>query len=165
VVIGPSGAGKSTLVREFVRRHPDFELIRTHTTRPARPAESDTHIFVTDEQFEQTEFLGTVDVFGARYGLAPFAADGRVPVVLLRVFVLDAFAEFFPDAKVVQLEAPVQVLQTRLTERGDADRADAAALAAEIEAGRARADAVVDTGGSFEESLEALAAAFAGLFR
>lgn len=158
MVIGPSGAGKSTLTTAFVAAHPQYELIRTQTTRPRRLGEADTHLFVDEATFAATDYLGTLDIFGARYGLPPF--DSRLkPIVLLRVFALDQFRAIFPDARVLQVEAPVEQLVVRLRARGDTDRADVVSLQREIDLGRADADAVVDTSGTVGAGQAGFAAA------
>ena len=158
VVIGPSGAGKSTLAASFVAGHPGYELVRTHTTRAPRGDEADTHVFVDDETFDAADYLGTIDVFGARYGLPPFATD-QTPIILLRVFALDQFTAVFGRPRVVQVEAPVDVLVRRLRARGSDDRADQDALARETAHGRTFADAIVDTSGTLEDSLAAFSSA------
>lgn len=164
VVIGPSGAGKSTLATAFVATRPGYEFVRTHTTRAVRRGEADTHVFVDDATFDATDYLGTLDVFGARYGLPAFATN-RTPIILLRVFALDQFVAVFGRPRVVQVEAPADVLVRRLAARGDDGRADAAALARETALGREVADAIVDTSGAFDVSLAAFAAAVGGARR
>ena len=111
-------------------------------------------MFVDEATFAATDFLGTLDVFGARYGLPPFATT-KTPIVLLRVFALEQFFAIFPDARVVQVEASLDVLVRRLHDRGDADRANEDDLARETELGRAVADVVVDASGDFVANLAA----------
>jgi len=161
VVIGPSGAGKSTLLASYLPDHPELELVRTHTTRPMRLDETDTHVFVTEAEFGRTRFLGTANVFGARYGLAPWTTT-RTAVVMLRAFAVEQFLGLFGAARVLQVQAPVPVLVERLRARGDADRAVAAALQAEIDVGLTWADVVVDTSGPVAQSLARLDEALRG---
>jgi len=115
-------------------------------------------VFVDEATFAATDFLGTLDVFGARYGLPPFAT-AKTPVVLLRVFALDQFLAVFPGARVVQVEAPLDVLARRLHERGDADRAQEDVLTREIGLGREAADVIVDASGDLATNLAAFEAA------
>ncbi|MCL2653133.1 MAG: hypothetical protein FWD63_05025 [Propionibacteriaceae bacterium] len=152
VVIGPSGSGKTTLVQALLKRRTDLELVPTWTTRPRRARETVGHVFVDDETFDSGHFLGTVDVFGQRYGLPQFTSTAR-PLLLLRVFVLDQLVPLFPYARVVQVEAPFDVLERRLRQRGDDDRVDEQKLAAEVEAGRAFAHAIVVADASLDENL------------
>jgi guanylate kinase len=151
-VIGPSGAGKSTLAGAFVASHPSFQLVLTHTTRPPRPGEAGTHVFVSDQDFDRTPYLGSLSLFGARYGLPPIA-DPASTVVLLRLAALDQLAGLFPDARIIQVEAPADILVQRLCQRGDPQRADRRALRQETLAGRAAAQAVVRTDQPFDQAL------------
>jgi guanylate kinase len=157
-VIGPSAAGKSTLACAFAADHPEFELVRTHTTRPPRPGEAGTHVFVSDEVFDATRHLGTLTVFGARYGLPPFGGD-RAPLILLRFAALDRFAALFPDARVIQVEAPVNTLISRLHDRGDPDRAVRPDLIRETRQGREAAQRIIRTDQPFARALEQFTAA------
>jgi ribose 1,5-bisphosphokinase len=153
VVIGPSGAGKTTLARAFASAFADrFELVLTHTTRARRPGEGDTHVFVTDAEFDGADYLGTLDIFGARYGLPPLPRP-RVALVVLRAAALDQFTALFPDARIIQVEAPPEILAERLRARGDPERASQADLRQEIAAGRTAADGIVRTDQPFERSL------------
>jgi guanylate kinase len=58
IVSSPSGGGKTTLIRETIDRLAEYDIIGhfsiSHTTRPARPAETDgvDYHFVDDETFE-----------------------------------------------------------------------------------------------------------------
>jgi len=130
----------------------EFELVPTWTTRPRRPREPAGHVFVDEQTFNSHSFLGTVAVFGERYGLPEFTCRSR-PLLLLRVFVLDQLFPLFPDARVVQVEAPFDLLARRLRQRGSTERIDEQVLIAEVESGRRFAHAVVVSDGSFSENL------------
>ncbi|MDR1426847.1 MAG: hypothetical protein LBJ08_03710 [Bifidobacteriaceae bacterium] len=162
VVIGPSGAGKTALAEALTRVNSRFELVLTHTTRPRRPREGATHVFVTDPEFDSTPYLGTLSIFGARYGLPNFAT-GRTPLILLRLAALDQFAPLYPNAFVIQVEASVDTLIERLAQRGDLVRADPEALREETLRGREVASAIVQTDTPFSQSLDRFAAAATSL--
>jgi ribose 1,5-bisphosphokinase PhnN len=152
-VIGPSGAGKSTLAGAFAEAHGDsFQLVRTHTTRPRRPGETGTHVFLSRQDFDRADYLGTLELFGARYGLPRFGGT-RTALIVLRQAALAQLAALFPQARIIQVEAPPQVLVARLEARGDRDRADPAALDRETRAGRAAAHAIVRTDQPFARAL------------
>ncbi len=74
VVSAPSGTGKTTIVRRLVRENPGVSLAVSHTTRPPREQERDTHDyhFVSDAAFDEIRdaggFLEHANVFGNRYG-------------------------------------------------------------------------------------------------
>lgn len=149
VLIGPSAAGKSTVLAALARRRP-VQVLRTVTTRPRRPGETDdTHEFVTPAEFERRErvgaYVGTHIHYGHRYALPCPAGDGPPAVTVLRAAVLDRLRAIHPDLFVVQLQAPVEVLLARLAVRGDAERADTDRLAAEMAQGRRLADLTIDT--------------------
>jgi guanylate kinase len=171
-VIGPSAAGKSTLAGAFVATRPDYQLVLTHTTRPSRPGESGSHIFVSDQEFDQTDFLGTLKIFGWRYGL-PAWQGTATPLLVLRQGALDQFGALFSRFKVIQVEAPVEVLMARLARRetslnsaGQAasegsNRADPAALSTEIALGRRAAGRIVSTDQPFAQALAEFSQALA----
>jgi guanylate kinase len=142
-VIGPSGAGKTTLVRALVSRRPDLCFVPTWTTRAPRHEGEFGHVFTDPATFARQSFLGTLEIFGAVYGMPPWP-DDRTALLLLRVPALGQLRALFPEARIIQVEAPVGVLLGRLAGRGDTDRADAARLEAEMAAGRPHADAIVD---------------------
>lgn len=138
VLIGPSGAGKST-VAHILQTQYGFHLQRTVTTRPQRDVHDTDHIFVNEETYESMEkshaFLGELPVFNYKYGLPKFDTSART-LLLLRAPAIKEFLTQFHDAVIVQLEAPYDVLESRLTARRSSDRIDSAALAQEITLGR-----------------------------
>lgn len=69
--MGKSGCGKSTLERHLLEcglNH--FKKVVSSTTRPIRPNEEDgqDYYFLTDEEFDQTDFIQTTEFAGHRYG-------------------------------------------------------------------------------------------------
>ena len=55
VVAAPSGGGKTSLINELLTRDPRLTLSVSHTTRQARPGETDGqhYHFVSETEFEQ----------------------------------------------------------------------------------------------------------------
>lgn len=159
IIIGPSGAGKSTLVHRLLDET-GSQLVRTVTTRPARGDDDLSHTFVDESTFfgmkERDEFLGSDTVFGHHYGLPKLPETDQSVVVLLRAPFVGTFRSQYPEALVVQIEAPVPTLLERLEVRGDINRADPAILEAEIMAGRQLADAVILTEISANQSFDDL---------
>ena len=72
VVSGFSGSGKGTLMNEMMKRHDNYALSVSATTRKPRPGEVDgvSYFFVTDDEFrrmidnnELIEYAGYVKHF------------------------------------------------------------------------------------------------------
>lgn len=149
-IIGPSGAGKSTLVDMYLAEHPDAILHKSVTTRPIRGRDDTSHTFVTDVEFDaleqQGKLLQSVSAYGYRYALPKLPKDiTKTIFVLIRAEFVPPFLKLYPAARIVQIEAPLDVLARRLAERGDTTRIDTTALLAETELGRRNADAIIST--------------------
>jgi len=152
-LIGPSGAGKSTLVDYYIKQHPDARLHKSITTRPIRGDGDTSHRFVSEEEFDRLaaagELIKPVEAFGYRYAITKIPDYDGITFVLLRYQFIEEFKRFYPDAKVIQIEVPVDVLLKRITARGDSSRADAEVMQAEIIAGRNVADYTIDSAQDF----------------
>ena len=129
VFIGPSGAGKSSVVRGLADRgviavHP------TWTTRPRRRDELDgsiEHHFVTESEFLRRRddgfFLHSVSMFGlpSWYGLPSIVwteDDPAVDAVMLRAPLVPILRSVYPDLVIYQIEAPGDLIESRLATRG-----------------------------------------------
>lgn len=158
-LIGPSGAGKSTLVDYYIKQHPDARLHKSITTRPIRGDSDTSHRLVSDEEFDRLaaagELIKPVEAFGYRYGITKIQDYDGVTFVLLRYQFVEEFKRFYPEAKVVQIEAPVDVLLERIASRGDMVRAHADAMQAEIVAGRSAADHTISSDQDFASTYAA----------
>lgn len=164
VIIGPSGAGKSTLVEMYTLRHHDAVLHKSATTRPQRNEYDNSHIFMTDEEFETAQqdgkFIQAVEVYGHHYGLPSLPKDSSdTLLLLLRAQYVAVFKQYYPDCKVIQLEAPLSVLADRLIARGDGDRVDQTEISIEVTVGRTVADHVIHTDKPVDESFKEFEAA------
>ena len=133
IVSSPSGGGKTTLIRETISRLAErgieghFSI--SHTTRPARPAETDgvDYHFVDEETFEamvqQGEFLEWAEYAGFRYGTSRNAVESQLSAgrdVFLDIEVQGAnqVKTQMPDViKIFVYPPSYEVLQTRLRER------------------------------------------------
>ena len=74
VISGSSGVGKGTVIKEFLRRHPDFRLSISCTTRGKREGEEYgvNYFFLTQDEFKNCiandEFLEWAEFSGNHYG-------------------------------------------------------------------------------------------------
>jgi len=147
VLIGPSGAGKSSAARMLCDKY-GFELEKTVTTRPQRDAYDTDHIFVNEEIFKHMVvsklFFGVLNIFGHSYGLPRFNPDNPT-VLLLRAPAIKEFRTKFPDAVVIEIDAPLAVLKQRLTGRGSFDRFVPDELEKEMELGKLLSNYSIDS--------------------
>lgn len=163
VLIGPSGAGKSTVAGILTKEY-KFRLQKTVTTRPRRGDHDIDHIFVNNETYQEMAssgmFFGTLHSFGHDYGLPRFDPADRT-VLLLRATAVAEFRTRFPDAYIVEIDAPIDILVSRLMVRDSLNRVDTASLEQEIQLGRSISTALFD---SSKLSAEAIAESIAQLF-
>ena len=74
VISGSSGVGKGTVIKEFLRKHPDFRLSISCTTRGKREGEEHgvNYFFLTQDEFKKCiandEFLEWAEFSGNHYG-------------------------------------------------------------------------------------------------
>lgn len=61
-VMGRSASGKDTLVQKLCERN-GLKQVISYTTRERRVNEGDTHIFITDEEYEQLNSNGQIAAF------------------------------------------------------------------------------------------------------
>jgi guanylate kinase len=146
-LIGPSGAGKSTLVDYYIQQHPDARLHKSITTRPMRGDGDTSHRFVSDEEFDKLaaagELIKPVEAFGYRYAITKIPEHDGITFVLLRYQFVEEFKRFYPDTKVVQIEASVKILLKRIADRGDTVRANQL-IKSEISSGHKNADYIIN---------------------
>lgn len=74
VISGSSGVGKGTVIKEFLKKHPEFKLSVSCTTRSKREGEIHgvNYFFLTPDEFktsiENNEFLEWAEFSGNHYG-------------------------------------------------------------------------------------------------
>jgi len=163
VLIGPSGAGKSSVVKILTEKH-GYTLIKTVTTRPQRDASDTDHEFITPEEFAKRKnagaFFGMLDAFGEQYGLPKFNPADTI-VLNLRAPAIPELRAGFPDAVVVEIDAPIEILKQRLEARGSSERFDPELLGKEIAFGRSLTNHCFD---SSKLSAEEIAKAIIALY-
>lgn len=92
LISGPSGAGKSTVLGELIKRHPDWRVVRSYTTRAERKEESTVkpYYFVSVDEFMSLIKTGQVLEYeqyaGNWYGTSTASLEESMreaPVVLM----------------------------------------------------------------------------------
>ena len=74
VISGSSGVGKGTVIKEFLKKHPEFKLSISCTTRSKREGEVNgvNYFFLTQKEFKKCidngEFLEWAEFSGNHYG-------------------------------------------------------------------------------------------------
>ena len=74
VISGSSGVGKGTVIKEFLKKHPDYKLSVSCTTRPKREGEIHgvNYFFLSPEEFKESvsnnDFLEWAEFSGNHYG-------------------------------------------------------------------------------------------------
>lgn len=126
-ITGVSGVGKSTILSHILRYRPDICIIPTITNRPSRPGETDReHTFIASGEFDQLladdQFAYIVQPFGIPYYYGVLRIDTKPTqpsILILRSMFIDAFRQEFPSGLLVNIEAPLEVIQQRIAGRGD----------------------------------------------
>ena len=124
-MLGPSGAGKDSLLDYARARMPDLYIQKRVITRPPHP-DSEDYISVDDAGFAAMdaagEFLFRWKAHGVAYGIPSSCldamADGRVAVFNGSRSAFPRMREARPDLEGVWIEVSVDILASRLAERG-----------------------------------------------
>ena len=84
VISGSSGVGKGTVIKEFLKRHPEFKLSVSCTTRKPREGEihGKNYFFLSTEEFQKCinnhEFLEWAEFSGNMYGTQRAYVDEKL---------------------------------------------------------------------------------------
>lgn len=147
LISGPPASGKDTLTRALGCIDPAYRMANKHKDSRAG---STHHIIVTpaafDAMLEQGAFLQWHERYGRRYGLAcrtveDILAEGGFPIIHTgRLANLRMLQSVMPDAVSVLLQAPLNVLTGRLSQRHAGNAVEIAARldAAETEIAETR---------------------------
>jgi guanylate kinase len=129
VLSGPSGVGKTTIAKEFAKRHAEFVISVSATTRPGRSDEKNNidYIFLSDGQFKEwiaeEEFLEYEQVHGYYYGTPKKRIDDLQRAGKSIIFDIDVkgamnIIKRYPGAIMVFLKPPSFIeLVSRLQNR------------------------------------------------
>ncbi|MDJ0656925.1 MAG: guanylate kinase [Xanthomonadales bacterium] len=130
IVAAPSGAGKTSLVKALVDRVNGIEVSVSHTTRPARPGETDGehYHFIDADTYktmvEQDAFLEHAWVHGNGYGSSRRPVEQKLDAGLDVILEIDwqgarQARRWIPEALSVFILPPsLETLEQRLRGRG-----------------------------------------------
>ncbi len=130
IIAAPSGGGKTSLINRLLTRDSRLVLSISHTTRPARPGETDGqhYHFVSEEAYEKMvkdgEFMEHARVFDHYYGtnrnsVALQLEQGRDVLLDIDWQGARQVRSVFPDSCLIFIIPPcLETLRKRLTGRG-----------------------------------------------
>ncbi len=130
VVSGPSGAGKGTICELFLKKHPEFNVSVSATTRKAREGEVDgvSYYFISEADFKERiaagEFYEYANNYGNYYGTPRQFVEEKLEQgedVILEIDIKGALQvkENAPDATYIFILPPsLDELKNRIIKRG-----------------------------------------------
>ncbi|HDZ55588.1 MAG TPA: guanylate kinase [Pseudomonas xinjiangensis] len=133
IVSAPSGAGKTSLVKSLIDQIDTLRVSVSHTTRLARPGETDgvNYHFTTRETFVkqagQGDFLEHAEVFGNLYGTSQSTVEKTLAEGYDLILEIDwqganQVRRAMPQARSIFILPPgLKDLRERLTNRGQDD--------------------------------------------
>ena len=129
VISGSSGVGKGTVIKEFLKKHPDFKLSVSCTTRAPREGEihGENYFFLTREEFinhrENGDFLEWAEFSGNLYGTRrPYVdkklAEGKNLILEIDTQGALKVKKVMPEATLIFILPPsIEELEARLRGR------------------------------------------------
>lgn len=129
VISGSSGVGKGTVIKEFLKKHPDFKLSVSCTTRNPRDGEIDgiNYFFLTRDEFKQCierdEFLEWAEFSGNMYGTQKAYVERKLNEGKNLILEIDTqgalkVKSLMPEAQLIFILPPsVEELEARLRGR------------------------------------------------
>ena len=133
LIMGKSGCGKSTLERNLIKYAPStFKKVVSSTTRPIRPSEEQgqDYYFLSDEEYDATDFIQTTEFAGYRYGssVIEYQTEHVCPILCVtgssaRVFT-DTLNKRFPEWKIFNIYFDIsdERLMANMRKRGDTEK-------------------------------------------
>lgn len=123
-VMAESSAGKDTLVNKLCEITGYHQLI-SYSTRPRRVNEGDTHIFVTEEDYQEMLEAGRVAAYTEINGYKYWSTIDQL--YLMDIYVIDPFGVEtlkqlnLPNLKIitVYINVPEEIRKQRAKSRGD----------------------------------------------
>lgn len=108
ILIGKTATGKDTIANKLCKRY-GYKLAKSHTTRPKRKNEGETHYFISEENYAKYNFeerLAETTINGYHYFLTPETVEESDIIIvepeglnaLIDYFVYEVFLIFYIDA-------------------------------------------------------------------
>lgn len=131
IISGPSGAGEDSIIEKLAEKMP-LERVITTTTRAMRPGESEgnPYHFVSKEDFQQgvdgNKFFEYAQEYNANwYGvtfeeLKRVEESGKVGVWKIEYKGVQKAKEIMPNILAIFINAPLEVLESRIKRRDNA---------------------------------------------
>lgn len=123
-VMAESSAGKDTLVNKLCERTGYRQLI-SYSTRPRRANEGDTHIFVTEEDYQQMFEAGQVAAYTEINGCKYWCTIDQLystDIYVIDPFGVDVLKQLnLPNLRIVSvyINVPEEIRKQRAKSRGD----------------------------------------------
>lgn len=108
LLIGKTATGKDTIANELCKRY-GYKLAKSHTTRPKRKNEGETHYFISEEnyaKYNSEQRLAETTINGYHYFLTPKIIE-ESDIIIVEPYGLDALIDYFEHDVflVVQIKA------------------------------------------------------------
>lgn len=153
LLVGKSGAGKTTLENRLVKNF-GFRGTKSYTTRPRRFEGEDSHIFISEKEFNALENKVAYTEFnGYKYCATKEQLDNASVYVVDPDGVETLMENYDRNFFIVFLDVNRQLCEKRMKERGD----DSSAIKTRLdndekifETFKAKADVVIDASGGID---------------
>lgn len=124
LIVGKSGTGKSTICR-YLEVDYGVKELRSYTTRPRRGADDNSHIFVSDEEFDNLDgIVAYTEYNGYRYCATEKQIE-EYDTYIIDPDGVDYFLKEYNGKKipmVVHIVAPERIRSERMAYRGQSDK-------------------------------------------
>ncbi len=124
IIAGPSGVGKNSIIKYLSKNDTRFKKIPSYTTRPSRPDDGDSRIYLSEPEFQKLidndELIEWARTHGYLYGkskknVTNLLKEGYLLLLEIDVKGLKPYRELFPNLTAIFLQYPsLEDLKERL---------------------------------------------------